>query len=446
MHPNENGYFQAVFETLPAAAIVFDGSLRVAAVNSTAEKLLRVKAADLIGQSCSQALGCSCGGQDCPIRAASRGQGMQGTLRIGGAEDSRAVTVRSSPLPDGRGGFQGVVAAFGRVTDLSHDSHVHPVAESESMRHIVQFARRVAASDAASVLLQGENGTGKDVIAKLLHYTSARAAEPFVAINCAAMPETLLESELFGYEKGAFTDARSQKRGLFEVAGKGTLFLDEVGELPLKLQAKLLRVLEDQTFRRLGGLVDTRLEARVLAATNRSLHDLIKSGEFRKDLYYRLNVIQIEVPPLRDHPEDIVPLADHFLEIYNRKFGRELEGLSGEAVRKLLGHQWPGNVRELKNAIERAVILEESNQIQAESLPPEIDGVEAPPVHPEHDMSLGGHELRLLKWALEKSGGNQTRAAALLGVSRDLMRYRMKKFGLLPPHAHVDEGEAAAVA
>ena len=186
-----------------------------------------------------------------------------------------------------------------------------------------------------------------------------RQAEPFIAINCAAIPETLLESELFGYEKGAFTDARAQKRGIFELADKGTLFLDEIGEIPLMLQAKLLRVLEEQTFRRLGGLKDIQLDLRVIAATNKNLREAVKEGAFRQDLYFRLNVIQILIPPLRDRTEDIVPMTRFFIEHYNRKFKRNIENVSEGAVKLLMAHDWPGNVRELRNAIERAMILEE---------------------------------------------------------------------------------------
>jgi len=230
------------------------------------------------------------------------------------------------------------------------------IAESAVMLEILNFVRRIAASEAATILLDGENGTGKDLIAKTLHYQSLRRAEPFIAVNCAAIPDTLLESELFGYEKGAFTDARAQKRGIFELADRGTLFLDEIGEIPLILQAKLLRVLEEQSFRRLGGLVDIQLDLRVVAATNKNLREAVKERAFRQDLYFRLNVIQITIPPLRQRTDDIRPLARFFIEHYNRKFKRNIEGLSDLAANLLLSHDWPGNVRELRNAIERGMI------------------------------------------------------------------------------------------
>jgi transcriptional regulator with PAS, ATPase and Fis domain len=305
------------------------------------------------------------------------------------------------------------------------------------MREVMNFVRRVAASEATTILLEGENGTGKDLVAKTLHYQSVRQAEPFIAINCAAIPENLLESELFGYEKGAFTDARSQKRGIFELADRGTLFLDEIGEIPLMLQAKLLRVLEDQTFRRLGGLKDIVLDLRVVAATNKNLREAVKEGAFRQDLYFRLNVIQILIPPLRERTEDILPLARFFVEHYNRKFKRSIEGVSDGAARMLLSHDWPGNVRELRNAIERAMILEESSLITPPSLPMAISRPESGPTAiaapleiPTDGLSLEENERSLLAKALEKTNGNQTQAARLLRITRDTLRYKMKKFNL----------------
>jgi len=296
----------------------------------------------------------------------------------------------------------------------------------------------VAASEAATIMLEGENGTGKDLIAKTLHYQSMRQAEPFIAINCAAIPETLLESELFGYEKGAFTDARSQKRGIFELADKGTLFLDEIGEMPLSLQAKLLRVLEDQTFRRLGGLKDINLDLRVITATNKNLQEAVKEGAFRQDLYFRLNVIQISIPPLRERPEDILPLASFFIGHYNTKFRRQIEGISPEVQRLLVTHTWPGNVRELRNAIERAMILEESALLTPASLPVTVAtplGVGEPLQLrsfqiPDEGISLEENERNLVVRALEKTAGNQTQAARLLSITRDTLRYKMKKFNL----------------
>jgi len=256
---------------------------------------------------------------------------------------------------------------------------------------------------------------------------------------------------LFGYEKGAFTDARAPKAGILEIASGGTVFLDEIGEMPLVIQAKLLRVLEEQTFRRLGGVRDIQVDLRVVAATNRKLTEAIEQGRFRLDLYYRLNVIQVVLPPLRERAEDIIPLAEHFVRVYNTKFKRNVKGLSHSAAAALLSHDWPGNVRELRNVIERAMVLEEADWIQASNMqiaadpakPPLLvleqaaagDDASAGTVQPQassapFEISLEEAEKNLVKKALERAGGNQTRAAVLLGVTRDTLRYKMKKFNL----------------
>jgi transcriptional regulator with PAS, ATPase and Fis domain len=315
------------------------------------------------------------------------------------------------------------------------------------MQRVVEFARRVAGTQVSTVLLEGESGTGKDVLARFLHHHSNRRAEPFLAINCAAIPETLLESELFGYEKGAFTDARQQKRGILEMASGGTVFLDEVGEMPLSLQAKLLRVLEEQLFRRLGGLKDIKVDLRIVTATNKDLRRAIQEGRFRLDLYYRLNVIRLTIPPLRDRKEDILPLAQHFLGVFNQRFNREVHcTLSPDAEHALLQHDWPGNVRELRNALERAVVLEDGSVIQPEILALGSDDLSAGPLaslvpHSApseislEDLPLEEAERTLLLHALEKAGWNQTRAARLLNITRDTLRYKMKKYNLKPVEA-----------
>jgi transcriptional regulator with PAS, ATPase and Fis domain len=363
------------------------------------------------------------------------------TLRLHtGNGRERMAVIRTTPLLSETGEVEGVVATIKDITDEVAPQKREVIAESPAMREVMDFVRRVAASEATTILLEGENGTGKDLIAKTLHYQSMRQAEPFIAINCAAIPETLLESELFGYEKGAFTDARSQKRGIFELADKGTLFLDEIGEIPLMLQAKLLRVLEEQSFRRLGGLKDIKLDLRVIAATNKNLREAVREGAFRQDLYFRLNVIHITIPPLRERPEDILPMVRFFVDHYNRKFKRHIEGISPEAARQFLAHDWPGNVRELRNAVERAMILEETTQIRSASLPmsighssghaPAAAAAVPPPELPDEGLSLEDNEKMLLMRALEKTGGNQTQAAKLLRITRDTLRYKMKKFSL----------------
>ena len=342
----------------------------------------------------------------------------------------RPVGGSAAPVRDHLDRISGAVVAFGSVRFEDRVKRTQPaaafdagkfhvIAESSAMRELMTFSRRIAASGVSAILLQGESGTGKDVIAKFLHRESVRRDSPFVAINCAAIPETLLESELFGYEKGAFTDARAQKKGVLDLADGGTVFLDEIAEIPLHLQAKLLRVLEEQSFRRLGGIKDVNVDIRIITATNKNLGEAVRQREFREDLFYRLNVIQILIPPLREHKDDILPLADFFVGHYNRKFKRDIQGFSSEASERLVNHDWPGNVRELRNCIERAMVLEESSTLQPASL---AIGVENPrPAGPaaaaqrsdipDGDLPLEEVERRMLVRALEDTRGNQTRAA-----------------------------------
>jgi DNA-binding NtrC family response regulator len=312
------------------------------------------------------------------------------------------------------------------------------IGESAAMQKLKALVRRVASSPSSTVLLTGESGTGKDLIAKVIHYLSDRAGRPFVNITASAMPEHLLESEMFGHERGAFTDARQQKRGLLEQADEGTLFLDEIGEMVPALQAKLLRFLEEKAFRRVGGNVDIRVDVRVIAATNRDLEEQVKSGKFREDLYYRLNVLRIEVPPLRDRLDDLPLLAQHFVGTFARDFRRPIGSLSPTAEAALRAYQWPGNVRELRNLIERAVLLAEGttlNPADFDSLhtsrrEPDAGGADPGFALPAAGINLEDVEKALVVQALERTHGNQTRAAALLGLHRDQIRYRMEKFGL----------------
>ncbi len=314
------------------------------------------------------------------------------------------------------------------------------VAASPRMKQVLRFAKRVAESEASTILLEGESGTGKDVVAQYMHHIGNRRNGPFVSLNCAAIPETLMESELFGYEKGAFTDARAPKAGIMEVASGGTIFLDEIGEMPIVLQAKLLRVLEDQRFRRLGGVRDIQVDLRVMAATNRKLVEAIDEGKFRLDLYYRLNVIQVALPALRERREDILPLARYFVQMYNTRFRRNIMGLSRSAEQELTEYDWPGNVRELRNMMERAMVLEETDWIQPSSL--QLEGrVQPPPIEGPQAGTLEQAERSLLVQALERAEGNQTRAAVLLGISRDALRYKMKKFNLGRKGDGPDEGK-----
>lgn len=309
------------------------------------------------------------------------------------------------------------------------------IGESESLRKAIELSERVARSDVSSILLQGETGTGKDLFARAIHAASPRAANPYLAINCAALPATLIESELFGYEKGAFTDAKQRKEGLFEQAQGGTIFLDEIGEMELPLQAKLLRVLENGVFRRVGGLRDMPLDVRMIAASNQNLKKAGEAGTFRLDLYFRLSVIQVDIPPLRDRGSDVLLLARHYIEKANlKRRGKKLQGLSKEVERIFLNYAWTGNVRELRNIIERSSILEDGETITTSHLPADLldqAGVSALPgsfiTLPPDGVSLEEVEFELARQAFERTGGNLTRAAKLLKISRDQLRYKLRK-------------------
>jgi two-component system, NtrC family, response regulator AtoC len=306
------------------------------------------------------------------------------------------------------------------------------VGGSAVMAEFKGLLKQVATSPASTVLLTGESGTGKDLAAKVLHYTSARANKPFVNITCSALPEALLESELFGHERGAFTDARQQKRGLLESADGGTVFLDEIGEMPPVLQAKLLRFLEEKVLRRVGGSTDIRVDVRVVAATNRTLEEEVRAGRFREDLFYRLNVLPLKLPALRTHLDDLPALVSFYIDTFNQEFKKTVRGISDEALRALNGYGWPGNVRELRNALERAMLLVAGDRLLPEHFP------QVATLTPSHSMALPADgidleevERSLVLQALERTGWNQTRAAKLLGLNRDQIHYRIEKFKLV---------------
>jgi len=335
----------------------------------------------------------------------------------------RSVAVRGEKL-------DAQAARRGRERDLSIDV----VGESPAFRRVFDVAGEVAASQVSSILIQGESGTGKNVLARHIHAVSGRHDKPILEVSCAAIPDQLLESELFGHEKGAFTDAKISKRGTFELADGGTVVLDEIGELKLELQSKLLHLLEERTFRRVGGTRAIHVDVVVIALTNRQLQDMVKRGEFRNDLYYRVCVFPLTLPPLRERREDILPLARHFLKQLRRKFDRQADGFTHEAENLLLSWSWPGNVRELRNVIERAMILERGDEVGAPALL--LDGVGAPePAGGDANPSglpggivpLEEVEQEMVRRAMEAADNNQTRAAELLGISRDQLRYRLKK-------------------
>jgi two-component system response regulator AtoC len=322
-----------------------------------------------------------------------------------------------------------------RATQAQPYSIDRVVGESDVMVGVRALLQKIAASPASTVLLTGESGTGKDLAAKVLHYASDRAAKPFMNITCSALPEALLESELFGHERGAFTGADRQKRGLLESADGGTVFLDEIGEMVPGLQAKMLRFLEEKSFKRVGGSADIRVDVRVVAATNRKLETEVKEGRFREDLYYRLNVLPIELPPLRARSGDLPLLVNYYVDSYNREFRKRVRGVEPNAMEALKIYGWPGNVRELRNVVERAMLLADGQTLTLGDFPV---AAASPRLTEQVDLPAAGIDLEQLErslviQALERSGWNQTKAAGMLGLNRDQIRYRVEKFKLEKP-------------
>ncbi|MFZ5434176.1 MAG: sigma-54-dependent transcriptional regulator [Calditrichota bacterium] len=317
-----------------------------------------------------------------------------------------------------------------------------------AMQDVANTARKVATVPFATVLLTGDSGTGKELVAHAIHLASSNAQEPFVEVNCAAMPESLLEAELFGYEKGAFTDAKQRKRGLFEMADAGTFFLDEMGDMPPNLQAKLLKVIEERKFRRLGGTNTISVRFRLIAATNADLHEKMATGAFRRDLFYRLNVFSIHLPPLRERGRDVLDIAAHFVRYFNKEFGKNMRGISPDAQQLLLSYDWPGNIRELRNAIERAVLIGSGEEIVSQDLAiktqfkpaifPEVtaDMAATPQATgldikvPPHGVNFEDVEKQLIRIAMRHCNNNASAAARFLRMSRETLRYRLKKFGI----------------
>ena len=324
-------------------------------------------------------------------------------------------------------------------TETKKNGPPNIIGESRQIKGLMEVLDKVARSEASTVLVQGESGTGKELVAKWIHYSSNRAEKPFIAINCAAVPATLLESELFGHEKGAFTDAKATKKGLFELADGGTVFLDEIGDMEMGMQAKLLRFLEDRSFRRIGGGRVFTVDVRIISATNKDLQKSIEEKTFRNDLYYRLQVIPIFLPSLRERKEDIILLATHFISMYNKDFNKKVQGIAGMAERIMTDYNWPGNVRELKNVIERAIILGNDETLLLEHLPLELVAKSSQqsggPVTsfclPPEGIDIEEVEKELIRQALEITEWNQSKAAKKLSLGIDAFRYRMKKFGYL---------------
>jgi len=307
------------------------------------------------------------------------------------------------------------------------------IGHSRRMEEVYEMIHQVADSN-AHVLIRGESGTGKELVAHAIHYNSSRSPAPFIKINCAAVPENLLESELFGHEKGAFTGALATKEGRFEWADRGTLFMDEIGDMPLSIQAKLLRVIQTKEFERVGGKKTIHVDVRLVTATHRNLEEEVRKGNFREDLYWRINVFPICLPPLRDRKDDITLLADHFLEKYRQEYNKDINRLSTPAIDLLMSYHWPGNVRELENCMERAVLVCQNNVIRAEHLPPSLQSIEAsgPVATGSLPHAMDRLEREMILEALKKNYGHQGRSAKLLGITERMLGYKIKKHHIIP--------------
>ncbi len=326
---------------------------------------------------------------------------------------------------------------YRRAKEKSAYSFDQVICSDPRMVSTLNMARKIANSETMTILIQGESGTGKDLLAKAIHYESRRASHPLIEISCTAMPEHLLESELFGHERGAFTDAKKMKRGLFEIADGGSIVFEEIGDMPLNMQAKLLKVLEDRKFRRIGGVKTIDTDVRIIATTNKILQEEVRKGKFRLDLFYRLQVVTLTLPPLRERKADILPLAYHFIRQMNPKFNKNIQRISPAAEKLLLHYNWPGNVRQLKNTLERAMIFIEGEELSIEQLPIDLSSV-GPSSSPDllfklppEGIPLEEIEKQAVIQAIRYTKGNQIRAAKLLGISRDSLRRKLKKYGLI---------------
>jgi PAS domain S-box-containing protein len=435
---------EAILESISDGVFTVDLEWRISSFNRAAETITGVSRTDAIGRRCSEVFRSSMCGADCALRQTLKtGQPVIGrTGYIIDAEGNRIpVSISTAVLREADGHVIGGAETF---RDLSEIEALRRelegrfrvgdlVSRSALMQRVFEALPAIAASP-STVLILGETGTGKDLVAQTIHDLSPRSKTPFVAVNCGALPETLLESELFGYKAGAFTGATHDKPGRFAMAGKGTLFLDEIGEISPALQVRLLRVLQERTYEPLGATHSEATAARIIVATNKDLAEQMRKGAFREDLYYRVNVVRVELPPLRRRKEDIPLLVDQFIDRFNRLQSKSIQGITAEALSLLMVHPWPGNVRELENAIERAFIMCREKLIGLEHLPDELTahGVSkssAPGIKSAHDLL----DAQAIRTALDQHHDNRSAAARMLGIHKTTLFRRMKKLGMTLP-------------
>jgi len=432
-----------ILDSIADGVFTVDHDWRITSFNRAAEEITGVPRKDAVGQFCREVLKADVCDRQCVLRYTKETgrEVVNRTVHIINARGQRLpVSISTAILKDETGQAIGAVETF---RDISREEDLRKkleekytfqdiVSKSHKMREIFDLLPDVAAST-STVLLQGESGTGKELFAQAIHNLSPRSRRPFVAVNCAALPDTLLEAELFGYKAGAFTDAKKDKPGRFKLADRGTLFLDEIGDISPALQVRLLRVLQEKIYEPLGGVESIRHDARVIAASNRDLQELVKEGRFREDLYYRINVLKLVLPPLRERMEDVPLLIDHFIRIFNALQDKSLQGVDDQALACLMAYHYPGNVRELENIIERAFILCKSGIIQRRDLPEFLRAGREDEVEPPDHTTFREVEAAFLINALKRNNGNRAQTARELGIHKSTLFRRIKALGIKEP-------------
>jgi len=445
--PAEAASTEAILESISDGVFTVDSNWRITSFNRAAEEITGVPREEALGRLCSEVLRSSLCEADCPLRRTlDTGNPIIGrSCYIVRADGERIpISLSTAVLRNRKGEIIGGAETFRDLTEVEtlrreleyRGRAGELVSHSPLMQRIFEVLPAVASSP-STVLIVGETGSGKEVLARTIHAMSPRADGPFIAVNCGALPENLLESELFGYKAGAFTGATRDKPGRFALARGGTIFLDEIGDMPPSLQVKLLRVLQDRTFEPLGATRPETADCRIIAATNRDLSEYLKTGKFREDLYYRLNVIRIELPPLRKRKEDIPLLVDQFISRFNRLMNANVQGITHDALSLLMAWDWPGNVRELENVIERAFVLCREGYIGIEHLPDEIVGIKKTSHAPAHDLEAARNmlEAEMIRAALERNNYNRLAAAKELGMHKSTLFRKIRKLGIpLPEH------------
>lgn len=436
----DSRYFPLILDVLEAGVFTVDEHGAITSFNQAAERITGYREEEVLGTQCSAVFRTNLCDTMCPLRTSmSTRRAARKREVFVQDKDGRPIpiSVSTAPLVTEAGELLGGVEVFrdlSQIVDLkrrlSNKYHLEDIiGKSPSMQRLFDLLPLLADSD-SNILISGSSGTGKELVARTIHQLGARKKKKFVAINCAAIPDTLLESELFGYKKGAFTDARRDKPGRVAVSEGGTLFLDEVGDLPASMQVKVLRFLQDRVYEPLGSNESVRADVRVLAATNRDLAELVQQGKFREDLYYRLNVVQVDIPPLSERVEDIPLLVNHYVGIFRNNTGKPIEGLSDAAMAILVAHPFPGNVRELENIVERAFILCQGGRVEVDHLPPYVIRGTSVPQPATASSTMDGAKSESIQKALERHNGNRTRAAADLGVHRSTLLRLMKRYGI----------------